>query len=177
MEVLADSTTTALIHAPLEKINLTEWLFTLKDCEYQACSVSHIAGGSSYSKDGKRMSLNVEMIADNLLVQHYVEDIGNKAHCRVNSISDSFSSFGKTKLGVTWELRVSKISDTTTEFSNRVIVLLTEEFSSLLKTAGVIDLSPIKQTMLTNAGAHNIEETPQFARDIERKALSDFWTK
>jgi hypothetical protein len=175
MEILADSTTTALILAPIEKVNLTEWLFTLKDFEYQSCSPAHIAGGTTVSKEGKRMSINVEQIADNLLVQHYVEDISEKSHCRVNSHSDSLSPAGSTKLGITWELTVKKVSDTSCELSNRVLVLLSDEFSSLLKKANITDLTPIKSNMAKNAGAHNKEETPLFAKDIERKALVGIW--
>jgi hypothetical protein len=175
MDILADSTSIAIIAAPIEKINLSLWLFTLKDIEYQACSPAHIAAGSTVSNEGKRMSINVEQIADNMLVQHYVEDISEKEHCRVNSISDSFSPLGRTKLGVTWELKIKKITDNSTELSNRVIVLLTEDFIWLLKKANIIDLKPIKINMTQNAGAHNKEETPLFAKDIETKALSGIW--
>lgn len=64
MEILAESTAVAIINAPVEKINVTEWLFTLKDDEYQACSSAHIGGGWSISKDGKRISLNVEQVGE-----------------------------------------------------------------------------------------------------------------
>ena len=175
MEILADSVAEAIINAPIEKINLSEWLFTLKDHEYQECSPGHIAGGTSFFKDGKLMSINVEKIADNLLVQHYVEDISTKDHCRVNSNSDSFSPLGQTKLGVTWELHVEKLSDTSCKLFNRVIVLLTDEFSLLLQRANIIDLTPVKTRMKENAGAHNKEETPFFAKDIERKAVKGIW--
>lgn len=175
MDILADSTSTAIIAAPIEKINLSQWLFTLKDIEYQVCSPAHIAAGSTVSNEGKRMSINVEQIADNILVQHYVEDISEKEHCRVNSISDSFSSLGRTKLGVTWELKIKKLTDNITELSNRVIVLSTEDFISLLKKVNITDLEPVKNNMAQNAGAHNKEETPLFAKDIEAKALSGIW--
>ena len=52
---------------------------------------SHIAGGTSRTDDGKRMSINVERIAGNMLIQHYVEDIAEPYHVRVNSLSDSFT--------------------------------------------------------------------------------------
>lgn len=175
MDILADSTSITIIAAPVEKINLSEWLFTLKDHEYQACSPAHIACGATISTEGKRMSINVEQIADNMLVQHYIEDINQREHCRVNSISDSFSPLGKTKLGITWELKIKKLTDNSTELSNRVIVLLTEEFTKLLKQANITDLGPVKDNMAQNAGAHNKEETPLFAKDIEMKALAGTW--
>jgi hypothetical protein len=64
-----------------EQVNISEWLFTLSDKEYQQCSVSHIACGSSRAADGRRMSL-IEEIGGSLTVQHYVEDIAEKQHCR-----------------------------------------------------------------------------------------------
>lgn len=90
------------------------------------------------------MSINIEQVADNLLIQNYIEEVGEKGHCRVNSISDSFSTAGRTKLGIIWELKVEKHTDRSCKFINEVKVLMTDEFSSLLKAAGVTDLNPIK---------------------------------
>jgi hypothetical protein len=176
MESFTDSTMTAIINAPFENINLTEWLFTLKDHEYQKCSTSHIAGGNSYTENGLRMSLNVEQIADNLLVQHYVEDISKRDHCSVNSISDSFSPAGRTTLGIKWELKINKISDSSCEFSNHVAISLTDHFLEVLKKMNVSDLEPIRIGITQNLREHNKEETPLFAKDIENKALLGVWT-
>jgi hypothetical protein len=176
MNILAETLATAQINAPLESIDLTRWLFTLTDEEYQNCSKDHIAGGASLTGDGDLVSINVEIIADNLLVQHYIAEISEPGRCRVHSKSDSFSAFGKTKLGITWEVSVKRISGTRSEFSNRVIVSMTEEFSALLEKAGIADINVVKQSMLMNASAHNQEETPLFAKDIERKALAGIWS-
>jgi hypothetical protein len=175
MEILADSTVTAIINVPDSKINITEWLFTLKDEEYQACSVDHIAGGNTISKDGARISLNVEQVAGNLLVQHYREMINEKLHCLVSSISDSFSAMGRTKLEITWELRVKAISAESCELSNHVIVKPTDDFLALLDNLNITDLAPIKLTMSDNLRRHNEDETPLFVKDIERKALAGIW--
>jgi hypothetical protein len=175
MEVFAESTATATIHCAAEKIDLTEWIFTLRDDEYQSCSKGNIAGGISISKDGKRMSINVEKVADNLLVQHYIEEIGDRNHCRVNSVSDSISSFGTTKLNITWELKVTALSNNSCEFSNHVIVGATEEFLALLKSINSTDLAIVKSQMLENVVLHNEEETALFAINIERKAIAGIW--
>jgi hypothetical protein len=37
------STVTATIHAPIEKVDIADWLFNLPDAEYQRCSPAHIA--------------------------------------------------------------------------------------------------------------------------------------
>jgi len=52
---------------------------------------------------------------------------------------------------------------------------MTDEFSSLLKAAGITDLNPVKAVMEQNLSAHNREETPLFAKDIESKALLGVW--
>jgi hypothetical protein len=104
-------------------------------------------------------------------VQHYIEELGNKDHCRVHSHSDSLSATGNTKLGVTWELKIKPLSDDSCEFSNHVIVSLTTEFSTMLSNAKIADLNPIKNRMQKNLELHNEEETPLFAKDIESKAL------
>jgi hypothetical protein len=82
---------------------------------------------------------------------------------------------GNTKLGVTWELKVKKLSDRMSELTNRVVVLFTEEFRDLLKKANISDMEAVKLSMSENVKTHNAEETPLFAKDIERKALNGIW--
>ncbi|MBL0742685.1 hypothetical protein [Chryseolinea lacunae] len=176
MQEITSQSVTALVHAPFEKINLTEWLFTLRDHEYQACSAAHLGCGTSVSPEGKRMSLNVELIGGTLLVQHYVEDISLSDHCRVNSISDSISAAGNTTLGITWELKIRKVNDDSCELTNRVVVNFTDAFLTLLQHANITDLEPVKLRMAENVKAHNHEETPRFASDIEKKALAGVWS-
>jgi hypothetical protein len=143
--------------------------------EYQACSAAHIACGSSVAEDGKMLSINVEMVGDNLLIQHYHEDISEIDHCRVSSISDSISPLGRATMGITWELKVKKISDEVTEFSNHITVFLTEDLKVLFEKTGITDLGLVKPEMLKNAAKHNYEETPLFAKDIEKKANEGTW--
>ena len=121
------------------------------------------------------MSINVEQIADNLLIQHYVEEIGEKHHCCVNSVSDSLTPAGRTTLGIKWEIKIKKISESTCEFSNHVVISLSEHFLESLRKLNVSDLEPIRDNMYKNLKEHNDEETPLFARDIESKALSGIW--
>lgn len=175
MNIISDYTATATIHAAFEKIDLTRWLFTLKDHEYQACSAAHLACGASLTEDGKRISLNVERVGGNLLIQHYIEEISLRDHCRVNSHTNSLSPAGDTRLDITWEIRVQKLSGTHCEFLNRVIVRTTEEFAALLKQANITDFEPMRARMTENVMAHNEEETPRFAHDIECKALAGTW--
>lgn len=41
-DVIVKSVAEATIHAPLAAIDLTEWVFTPADSEYQACSKNYI---------------------------------------------------------------------------------------------------------------------------------------
>src|SRR5271155_2402286 len=117
---LSQSTVTATIQAPIEKVNLADWLLHLSDAEYQRCSTAHIAGGSSTSDGGRPMSINVETIGDSFVVQHYVAEVHEPHFCRMVSISDSISPAGRTKLQVVWELSVKKVDDYSCEYTNHI---------------------------------------------------------
>lgn len=97
--VLSQSAFSHVIDVPFEKIDIAKWLFSLPDAEYQRCAPpDHIAAGATYTDDGRRMSINVEMIGTGLVVQHYVGDITEAAHCRMVSTSDVFTPKGRTKV-------------------------------------------------------------------------------
>jgi hypothetical protein len=44
---LSLSTVTAIINAPIEKVDIADWLLHLPDAEYQRCSHAHIAAGNT----------------------------------------------------------------------------------------------------------------------------------
>jgi hypothetical protein len=73
--ILLRSDFKAVIHAPVDKIDIPDWLFALTDEEYQQCSIAHIAGGATRTPDGKRISINVEVVGPGLMMQHWTEDI------------------------------------------------------------------------------------------------------
>jgi hypothetical protein len=81
------------------------------------------------------MSVNVEILRS-LMVQHYVEEIGQPDHLRLVSISDLLTPKGRTKVGVIWDLSV-KIDDQTCEFTNTVHSVTTPEFMDLLGKQGI----------------------------------------
>jgi putative intracellular protease/amidase len=168
---LSLSTVTATIHAPIEKINIADWLLNLPDAEYQRCSHSHIAGASSTSDDGRPMSINVETIGDAFVVQHYVAETRQPHFCRMVSISDSISPTGRTKLQVAWELSVKKIDDQSCEYSNHIHSSAIDETLAFLKEHN-IPFETARAARQHASHAHNQEETPKFAKSIERKALA-----
>lgn len=173
--MIATSQAEATIHASLAAIDLAEWVFTLTDADYQACSKNHIAAAATRTPDGKRMSINVEHVG-NLMVQHYVEDIADRSRCRLVSLSDSIgpSITSRVKLVVVWSFVAEAIDADTTKFTNRVEVSAGPGYLDALRARGVTFeiASTAAQQALT---AHNAEETPLFAVDIERKAHARQW--
>src|ERR1700722_1640058 len=167
---LSLSTVTATIHAPIDKVNLADWILHLPDAEYQRCSTAHLAAGATTSEDGRPMSINVEKIGDAIVVQHYVAEVHEPDHCRMVSISDSISPAGTTKVQVVWELSVKKVDESTCEYTNHIHGSATEETLQFLNKHG-ITLEAAHAARQQASHAHNLEETPKFARSIEKHAL------
>lgn len=168
---LSLSTVTATINAPIEKVDIADWLLRLPDKEYQRCSHAHIAAGSTTTDDGRPMSINVETIGDALMVQHYIAEVHEPHYCKMVSISDSITANGRTKVQVVWELSVKKIDDTSCEYSNHIHGSAIEESLAFFKAHG-ISLEQAAAARQKASDEHNREETPNFAKSLERKALA-----
>jgi hypothetical protein len=168
---LSRSTVTAMIHAPLEKVDIANWLLHLPDAEYQRCAHAHIAAGSTTNDDGRAMSINVETIGDAFVVQHYVAEIHEPHLCRMVSISDSISPAGRTKLQVVWELSARRIDAQTCEFTNHIHSSAIDQTVRFFEEHG-IPLEQARAARQQASHAHNQEETPNFAASIERNALT-----
>jgi len=175
LPIMADSRIEAEIDAPVQRIDLAGWVFGLTDAEYQACSRDHIAAAASLAPDGRRMSINVERIG-RLIVQHYVEDIALRDRCRLVSVSDAFgpAMTDHGRIGVMWEFAVEPIDAATTKFINHVRVTAVDGHEEALHRQGVA-LEAVQQRMQSVLAPHNAEETPLFAKDIERKARAGRW--
>ena len=167
---LVESSFSAMINAPLDKVDIAEWCFTLPESEYQACSPAHCSAGATTAPDGRRMSINVEILGGSMMVQHYVEEIGEPGHLRLVSDSDVFTPAGRTKVGVIWDLAVRKIDDKSCEFINTVHSSVTPELVNFLGMQG-IPLDVFRAGRKPISEAHNHQETPMFAKSIERHAL------
>lgn len=177
LTLMSESRCESIINAPVETIDLTEWVFTLSDKDYQECSKDHIAAASTYSPDGKRMSINVERVG-RLLVQHYVEDIAERRHCRLVSISDTFGPTvqDRGQVHVTWEFFVEPLDANKATFVNHVEVRFMPGYEEALRRDG-ITLEQAQAASLERLRAHNAEETPLFAKNVERKALAGHWSR
>jgi hypothetical protein len=166
---IVDSSFTAIINAPIEKIDIPSWCFSLSEKEYQGCSPAHIAAGFTTAPDGGRMSINVETIGGSLMVQHYHETLGEKTHLILDSDSDVFTPTGRVVIHVTWELSVKALDKDRCEFTNRVQSFATDEMLAGLDRQG-IPFEVFRTQRQPMSIAHNKGETPLFAASIERFA-------
>ncbi|MEI3797040.1 hypothetical protein SAMN05660461_0966 [Chitinophaga ginsengisegetis] len=167
---LSASTVSAIINAPFEKVNIADWLLNLPDAEYQRCSAHHIAAGNTTTYDGEPMSINVETIGDALVIQHYVATVHRPDYCRMLSISDTLTASGRSKVQVLWELKAERIDEKTTRYTNSIHATATPEFQKFISEHG-ISLAQAAKARQEASDAHNREETPNFAKSIENKAL------
>lgn len=167
---LSASTVSAVINAPIEKINIAEWLLNLPDAEYQRCSVNHIAAGITSNFEGIPISINVEFVGTALVIQHYLFTEYRADYCRLLSISDTITANGRSKVQVLWELKAEKINNSTSKFTNTIHATATPEFMNFIKENG-ISLAQAAKTRQDASDSHNHEETPLFAKSIENKAL------
>jgi hypothetical protein len=168
--ILVESSFSATINAPIERIDLPEWCFSLPEAEYQSCSPAHCSAGVTTAPDGRRMSINVEILGGSPMVQHYEEDISKPDHLRLVSDSDVFTPTGRIKVGVVWDLQVKKIDDNTCEFTNTVRSTGTPGLMETLAHQG-IPWEVFRAARKPVSEAHNRQETPLFAKSIEKHAL------
>lgn len=168
---LVESSFSATINAPIERVDITDWCFTLPEHEYRNASPAHYACGVTTAPDGRRMSINVEVLGGSVMVQHYVEEIGKPHHLRLVSSSDIFSPTGRIKVGVIWELSVKRIDDQRCEFTNYVRSTFTPELLEFIAQQG-IPREYFQSARRPISEAHNRQETPLFAASIERHALA-----
>jgi hypothetical protein len=120
--VLVKTEKSATIHAPVERVDIADWLLHLPDAEYQRCAPpDHIAAGTTTTDDGRPMSINVEVIGGSLMVQHYVAEVHEPRHCRMVSLSDVQTPAGWTKIQVIWDLSVTSLDSASCRFTNQVL--------------------------------------------------------
>ena len=169
---LVNSSFSSTIHAPIEQVDLPAWCFGMSEAEYQSCSPAHVSAGVTTAPDGRRMSINVEVLGGSPMVQHYVEEIAEPHHLRLVSNSDVFTPTGRVKVGVIWDLSVKKIDADTCEFTNVVHSSFTPELLDSLAKQG-IPREVFQSARKPVSEAHNRQETPLFAKRIERHALSN----
>ncbi|SEW25453.1 hypothetical protein [Luteibacter sp. 329MFSha] len=171
--VLSRSAYSAVINQPVDKVDIAEWLFSLPSDEYKrCCPPDHIAAGSTWTDDGRRMSINVEMIGKGLVIQQYVAEVAEPNHCRMVSLSDVFAPQGRSRVQVIWDLSVEAIDETSCKYTNSVVSSAPPEYVAWLAENGMT----IEQAAAARQSAssdHNSRETPLFAASIERRARAN----
>ena len=166
---LSLSSVSASIPLPIEQIDIGAWLFHLPDAEYQRCSHSHLAAGTTTTDDGRPVSINVETIGDALVIQHYIAEVREPHYCRMVSLSDSISPAGRTRLQVSWELSVKSTGGHSCEFTNHIHSTAVDETITFFQQHE-IPIEHAREARQKASHAHNQEETPNFAASIERHA-------
>jgi hypothetical protein len=106
-----------------------------------------------------------------MMVQHYQEEVSEPDHLRLVSTSDVFTPSGRTKLYITWDLRVERIDDASCRLTNTTRSAATPELIELLTKQG-IPVEVFASARKPNSVAHNRHETPMFAKSIERHAIA-----
>ena len=155
---LFQTTCEAQINAPKEVLNLHDWVFSLSDKDYQTTARGHIGAGSSTHVDGTRTSVNVESVGGNLLVQHYVAEVGESDHVKMVSMSDLWlMKLVHVVVKVTWEMRLISVDKSKCIFQNKVLV---EHPSFVMKILSALALGGFF------VRKHNEEETPLFAANL-----------
>jgi hypothetical protein len=174
---LTDSSFSHIVDAPIERIDIADWLFHLRSSEYQRCCPSaHIAAGLSTSDDGRPMVINVEMIGDSLMIQKYVAEVTHPNHCRMISTSDVFTPLGRTTSHVMWDLSVQPLDEQSCEYINQIKRTATDEFLVFIDEND-ITLDQATAAQREASAAHNEMETPRYAASIERRALMGLSTR
>ncbi|EXG82099.1 hypothetical protein [Cryptosporangium arvum] len=150
------------LDVPLDRVDLSDWLFTLSDAEYQAAApTAHRAAGITV-QDGVRGTVNVEAIGGHLIIQHYREVTASPTHVEMHSRRSRVYLFHlvPAHLQVRWTMSATEQTAETSEFLCTVELIL----SPLLRVlGGMSGLSPAIRR-------HTRIETVGFARDIVRKA-------
>lgn len=169
---LSASAFTAIIPAPIEKINIADWLFHLPEAEYQrCCPPDHVSCATTSTDSGTPMSINVEMIGQTLMIQHYVAETATPSLCRMVSTSDAFTPNGRTRVQIIWTLSAKAIDANSCEYTNSVVGHPTQEFMDFI-AAHNIPWETAAAGRQRDGGDHNRRETPLFAASIGRKALT-----
>ncbi|ORM38105.1 hypothetical protein [Williamsia sp. 1135] len=163
---LSHAVVTSDVTAPLEYVDIEQWLKTLPTHEYQRCAPGdHKAAGYTVDDDGTPMSINVEMIGTGLVIQQYRFEVASKHYCKMVSISDVFSAAGWTTTQVIWELGIEQLVGDNLRYINTVTSHPTEEFLEFITASGQTfeEAAAARQQA---SGAHCELETPHYAQSI-----------
>jgi hypothetical protein len=107
---------------------------------------------------------------ESLMVQHYIEAIGQPDNLRRFLIQNLFTPTGRTNVGVIWGLSVKESDDKTCEFTNTGHPPPPRELLGFLGKEGV-PWEVFQTARKPIPGADSRQETSGFAKSIDRHAL------
>lgn len=153
------SSRTVLPHAPAD-VDLERWLYSMSDNDYQRASRQHRALGT-FTENGVRGMVNVEVMGHALIVQHYAEITASPSHVQLYSAASRVYLLHvyPVSVGVRWTMTITP----------------TEEGHSTFTCTVDLEMSPILRVLARLTGVtsavrrHTREETIGFAADIARK--------
>jgi len=150
----------AVIDHPADSIDLAQWLSTMTDGEYQACSRAHRAAGT-FREGGTFGMVNLESIGGQLLVQHYLakEAAADRVLMHSPETRVYVLHVVPATIEVIWTLEVEPRDSKSATFSCKVETRM----PPLLGYVGFLGLLPLFLRR------HVEEETVKFAADIARK--------
>jgi hypothetical protein len=150
---------------PAHAVDLYTWLTEMTPADYETYSSAHRAMGSWF-ENGEFHMVNVEMIGNEMIKQHYV--LKEHRPDRIALYSPATKAYVlrwfPATVGVPWVIEVNQIDDK----RSRLSCTIGADFSSLGVKLGA---------WFNGFGGfflhrHLIEESIQFARDIEQKFAS-----
>lgn len=151
---------TAVLDAPIDRIDLEEWLYALTDAEYQAASPRHRAAGIT-RRDGVRGMVAVDAMGGHLVVQHYQEVRAAGDHVEMHSPRSRAYLFHLVPVSVEvrWTLRATARDTSSSTLTCTVEVILPPVVRVLAPTVAMGHV----------VHRHVDRETAGFAADINRK--------
>lgn len=171
--VLSHAVFTADVTAPLQHVDIEQWLKTLPLNEYKRCAPGdHKAAGYTVDDDGTPMSINVEVIGTALVVQKYRFEVASPHYCKLVSISDALTPAGWTTTQVIWELAIQQLEGDQLRYSNTVTSHPTQDFLEFITPSGQTfeEAAAARQEA---SGRHCELETPHFAQSIANLAIAN----
>lgn len=170
--VLSHAVVTADVEAPIDRVDIAQWLRSLPTHEYQRCAPGdHKAAGYTVDDDGTPMSINVEMIGTGLVVQQYRYEVAEPHYCRMVSLSDILTPSGWTTTQVIWELRMEHLDGDLCRYTNTVTSHPTDDFLKLIAEQGRT-FEEAANARQEASGRHCRIETPLYAQSIARWATA-----
>jgi hypothetical protein len=154
------SSSRTVIDHPADRIDLAQWLSTMTDREYQACSRSHRAAGT-FREGGTFGMVNVESIGGHLLVQHYYAKKAGANHVLMHSTNSRayIMHVVPATIEVIWTLEIEPRDSKSAEFACTVETRMPAPLD-LVARLGLLSFF---------LSRHVKEETNKFAADIARK--------